>query len=67
VSAPGGSEPACDAGDYATGTWHWFSGNGYATNNKVYNNGTNAVMAFSAHVFGDGDLEATLICADVTP
>jgi hypothetical protein len=67
VSAPDASQPTCDAGDYGTGSWHWMSGNGFVTNNKIYTNGANAVMAFSATVFGDGTIEATLICADVTP
>jgi hypothetical protein len=67
VSAPDASQPTCDAGDYGTGSWHWISGNGFVTNNKISTNGANAVMAFSATVFGDGTIEATLICADVTP
>jgi hypothetical protein len=57
----------CGAGDFAVSSWHWLSGTGFVTNNKIYRAGSGDELAFSASTLGSGTVEVGLVCADVTP
>jgi hypothetical protein len=58
----------CNAGDTGVSSWHWLSGSGSVTNNKIHRDVSGDELAFSATVTGgSGTVEVGFVCAGATP